>query len=266
MLPFDNRSRRSSPMPNVPPNPNVLPASIQQDLSKLLRQHDPSAQILLDFIPHVKVYRYNTIDLKWEANSFIEGTFFAYSKQNGENSMINAFIVISSHQHWIQTIDENLSFQVKQFRLFVQTIFNGLPEVFCLHFNQTHEPNRVEAFIQNSLTNRKSSIVRQATPVMFNQQKFSAPVVASPSPILSMNSNLNTMDSTISLKQMLKMPEPEPVSLLPPSAFAQAVAPPGFSTINRENIRQTLLYLVQNDDQFFDTIYQTYLHHRSIFR
>ena len=221
-----SHSPSSSPMP---PNPNVLPPAVQQELSKLLLRHDPSARRLLEFVPHVKVFRYNTTDLNWETTPLIEGTLFAYARESSE-----AIIVINQANRWIQPIDRNLSIQVEQLRLFCQTNFHGQAQVFCLQFVQTHEPIRIQTFVRRSLE-----------------------VVASPSPILA-------TDPSISLKQMLKIAEPDPVPLLPPSAFVQA-SPPGFPAFDpRQHLRQTLLHLVEHDDQFFDTIYQTFLFRRPL--
>ena len=221
----------SSPMP---PNPNVLPPTVQQELSKLLLQHDPSARRLMEFVPRVKVFRYNTADLNWETTPLIEGTLFAYAKESSE-----AIIVIDHANRWVQPIDRTLSTHVEQLRLFCQTNAHGQAQVFCLQFLQTHEPIRVQTFVQRALENES------------NRQ--------SPSPILS-------MDPSSSLKQMLKVAEPDPVPLLPPSAFVQP-SPPGFPPFDqRDHLRQTLLHLVEHDDQFFDTIYQTYLFHRPMHR
>lgn len=268
-------------MPNVLPNPNRLPQSIQQDLSKILYQHDPSGQMLLDFFPYAKVFRYNTNDLIWEANPLIEGSCLAYTRQNEDNSLTDAFMVIQAAQHWIQIINATVSTQVEQSRLFYQTSFHGQAHIFMIQFHHAHEAMRVQQLIQHSVTKSRSEPMNMQqhqhqqrkipTPVMKTYHNIhlpvGMPVASSPSPILSMNSNVHATDPTISLKQILKInePEPESVPLLPPSAFVQPPPPPpppGFPSIDREHVRRTLVHLIQTDDQFFDTIYQTYLYHQ----
>ena len=101
----------------------------------------------------------------------------------------------------------------------------------------------------------------------------------------SQQTSNSTEDQTLSLKRLLNIPsqhnsdtgsdvssQQTPINLIPPSAF-ESISPSLIGaecykqylspTINREQFRNVLLHLVQNNDQFYDMIHQTCITHPS---
>jgi hypothetical protein len=129
-------------------------SQIHIELGKILRQHDPNAIRLYDFINHVKVFHYNSNEFRWENNSYIEGNLFAYEKQqirNNQRYPSFAFAVINGEQHFIQEITLDMTEHADKLRLFYQIMRNEKYEVFSLHFLNENECQRLHAFINRSI-------------------------------------------------------------------------------------------------------------------
>jgi hypothetical protein len=274
----------SSSTINANPNSNSSLSQIQIELGKILRQHDPNAIRLYDFLNHVKVFHYNSNEFRWENNSYIEGNLFAYEKQqmiNNKKYSFFAFAVINREQHLIQDITSNMSEHADQQRLFYEIIRDNKCEVFCLHFSNVNECQRLHAFINRSIPIKEQQqsraiVTGEVRPAQTNEQKLSVNVdqqshltIQQSIPVI--NGNSNTEDPTSSLKRLLNIPNPiglnnhpqqQSITLLPPSAF-HTISHERDTHPNREYIRNVLLDLIQNNDHFLDIIHQACYTYRS---
>jgi hypothetical protein len=296
----------NSPTPsntNTNSTPSVSQTHVQ--LGKILRQHDPNATRLCDFINHVKVFPYNSTELRWENNSYIEGSLFAYQRQQDQAYPSYAFAIINGKQHFLQQVTLNMTQQTDGIRLFYEIVGNEKHDIFCLHFLNENECLRINAFINHSIQKMKAQQTRitttgepqptqtngETTPVNVYRQQ--TPVLASSRPTstpITMSNN-NTQDPTLSLKRLLNIPNPNgldnetvlpqqqnPIKLIPPSAFEiKPSTPPSpigaersknrlsqvNPLLNREQFRNVLLDLVQNNDHFLDIIHQACVTHSS---
>jgi len=172
------------------------PSQVHIQLGKILRQHDPNARRLFDFINHVKVFLYNSNELRWENNSCIEGNLFAYEKQqiiNNRTYPSFAFAVINGEHHVIQEITLNMREHADKQRLFYEIMRNDKPEVFCLHFLNENECQRLHAFIHRSIQlirsvkeqqqQSRATVTGELQFAQTNEQKVSANVYRQQTPI-----------------------------------------------------------------------------------
>jgi hypothetical protein len=139
---------------NTNSNFTSTPSQIHIELGKILRQHDPNAIRLYGFINHVKVFLYNSNELRWENNSYIEGNLFAYEKQqiiNNQTYPSYAFAVINGEQNFIQEITLDMSEHADKLCLFYEVVRNNKCEVSCLHFLNVNECLRLHAFINRAI-------------------------------------------------------------------------------------------------------------------
>ena len=166
-------------MTNTPiPNSNSSLLYIQVELGKILRQHDPNAIRLYDFLNHVKVFQYNTNENQWKKDPQIEGNLFAYEKQqmmNNQRSSLFALAVINREEHFIEEIPMNITVQTDKQRLFYEIVKNNKPEVYALHFLNEHECQRIYTFINRSMEHGKEQ-QSHPTPTPNNIQRQQTPV------------------------------------------------------------------------------------------
>ena len=230
----------------------------QSELGKILLHHDPSAIRLYDFLNQVRVFRYNSTKLRWENRPYLEGNLFAYQKHqtvNHQKYSSFAFAVINPGKHFIQDICSNMSKQVNDSRLFYEITKDNKCEVFCLHFLNENDCQRLHTFIEQS-------IQPQSRATITSEQQSHLTVQQS-TPMINVNSN--TQDPTSSLKRLLNipndmdnafdLPQQQSLNLLPPSAF-QSLSHERDIQHTREHIRHALFDLIQNNDQFLDIIVQ----------
>lgn len=274
-------------MSNTPvPTSTSSLSYIQVELGKILRQHDPNAVRLYDFLQHVRVFQYNTNEYQWKKDPQIEGNLFVYEKQqmmNNQRSTIFALAVINREDHFIEEIPGNITVKTDKQRLFYEITKNNKPEVYALHFLNEHECQRIYTFINRVIEHEQSppvnNIPRQQTPVHvsdFHHQNN--PVEISqvrniPTPTHSINNvNSNPEDPSSSLKRLLNIPKGNPlvaaeeqqqsIALLPPSAF-QSLSISSDTQLHREHIRRTFLHLIQHNDQVMQIIQHACSTHQS---
>jgi hypothetical protein len=185
----------SSPTNSNNTNFTSSASQIHIQFGKILRQHDPNAKRLYDFINHVKVFRYNSNELRWENNSCIEGNLFAYEKQqiiNNQTYPSFAFAVINGEHHLIQEITLDMPEQADKLRLFYEIMRNDKREVFCLHFLNENECQRLHAFINRSIQltrhvkeqqQSRATVTGELQLAQTNEQKVSANVYRQQTPI-----------------------------------------------------------------------------------
>ena len=254
-------------------NPRVISAlsQTQIELGKMLHQHDPSAIRLYDFLHHVKVFLYNSNAFRWENYPYIEGHLFVYVKQqiiHNQRSSVLAFAVINREQHFIQEITPEISAQAENIRLFYEIRRNNKYEVFCLHFTNENDCQRIQAFLNRSIRQfkerqpsrptitgefqlaqpyeqeRSDNISRQ-TNVRLSKSFVSFDMIFlqtrnTPTPnhstveqLLSViNANSNSEDPTSSLKRLLNIPSPNNESILPSQQSINLLPPSAFHSIS----------------------------------
>jgi hypothetical protein len=273
--PVLNPNSSTSTNANTNSNPSVSQIHIQ--LSKILRQHDPNAIRLYDFINHVKVFLYNTTTFQWENNSYIEGNLFAYGRQeilNNQAYPSYAFAIINEKQNFIQKITLDMTHHADKLRLFYEVVKNDKkPEVICIHFLNENECLRLNAFIRNTKEQQirinatgalqQTKTNEQTTPVnVYRQQPPTLKSSRPPSTPVT-NSN-NTEDPTLSLKRLLNIPnqngldnesvmtqQQNSINLLPPSAFeSQPATPPSPIGAERSKNRLSQSYATLNREHF----------------
>jgi hypothetical protein len=166
----------SSPI-NANPNFTSSPSQLHFELGQILRQHDPNATRLYDFLNHVQVFFYNSTEFYWENNPRIKGNLFAYEKQKIINNQLYqsfAFAVINDEQqHFIQEITLDMSEYADKQRLFYELIRNEKHEVFSLHFLHENECQRLHAFINRSIQLRQN--VKQSVTTVTNERQLAPP-------------------------------------------------------------------------------------------
>ncbi len=199
---------------------------------------------------HVRVFRYNSTKLRWENRPYLEGNLFAYKKQqviSHQRYSSFAFAVINQGKHFIQDITSNISKHANDSRLFYEIMKDNKCEVFCLHFLNENDCQRLHTFIEQS--------IQQQSRATITSEQQSHLTVQQSSPMINVNSN--TEDPTSSLKRLLNIPNgmDNTLNLLPPSAF-QSISHERDTQHNREHLRDILLNLVQNNDQFLNIIDQ----------
>ena len=179
---------KAVPPPMFTPNRSAPhPALIE--MSSNLRKHDPDASRLHDCIFQVKIFAYNSTDLRWENAANIEGNLCAYERQQNVNGVMYpsfAFAVLSGEKSLIQSITTDMVHHADKLRLFYEVAKNGRREVFCIHFLTEAEGLRLHTFLSRSvLTLQKLAEqqrpavpeVQQWMPNPMNGQMAPAPVI-----------------------------------------------------------------------------------------
>ena len=226
--------------PILNPNVSSSPSQLQIELSKILQKHDPDAVRLYEFLNHVKVFHYNSTELRWENNPFIQGNLFGYKKQQVINNQIHssfAFAVINGEHHYIQEVSLDIIESANKLFVFYEIGKNDQRHVFSIHHTNENECQRLHVFINRAMES-----------VRYIQQQI--PVI---------NNNSNSEDPTSSLKRLLNIShDNQSINLIPPSAFETPSSPPMNTEPNpyRDYFRQIFLHLIQTNDQFFDKIHQ----------
>ena len=162
------------------------------EMSAILRKHDPEATRLYDCIGQVKVFAYNSNELRWENSPNIEGTLCAYERQQIMNNKIcpaYAFAIIHGDKCLIQPITSDMAQHADKLRLFYEVARQGRREVYCAHFITEPECLRLHTYL-----NRCIQIVRALVEQQQQQQQQLArpvvpPVPADPQPWLQAQSN-----------------------------------------------------------------------------
>ena len=169
------------PTPNTQPSvaaaapmTNPINRTSQQalvEIGMMIRKHDREASRLFDCIGQVKVFSYNSVDLRWENFPNIEGSLCAYEKQqvvNGKVSPGYAFAIINGDKSLIQPITSDMVQHADKLRLFYEVARNGRREVYCLHFLTEDECLRLHRFLNQCiqvLRNHQEQAARAAPPV-----------------------------------------------------------------------------------------------------
>ncbi|CAF3240078.1 unnamed protein product [Rotaria socialis] len=268
-----------------------LSSQIRLELSKILLQHDPNAIRLYDFINHVKISYYNANECRWENHLSMEGNLFIYEKKfviDNQAYSSYAFAIINGKQQFIQQINLKMSQYADKQSLFYEVVINNKCEVYCLHFVNENECQRLNTFISQAIESmrnieqQRSQVVatngissaeakRQHALTNISSQQTSTEVRSSRQTLTPIvNSNSSSQDQTSSLKRLLNIQhqndseEKNPINLLPPSSFqlkSSADTPNHLMPLNRSQFRDVLLDLVQNNDHFLDIIHQAVLNY-----
>ncbi|CAF3792489.1 unnamed protein product [Adineta steineri] len=141
---------QSSPSTMSNNNANRMSQQALMEIGTMIRKHDPEATRLYDCIGQVKVFSYNSVDLRWENSPNIEGNLCAYERQQIINNKIcpsYAFAIINGDKSFIQPITSDMVQHADKLRLFFEVARNGRREVFCLHFLTEAECLRLHAFL-----------------------------------------------------------------------------------------------------------------------
>jgi hypothetical protein len=144
------------------------------EMSTMIRKHDSDASRLYDCIGQVKVFAYNSIDLRWENSPNIEGNLCAYERQTIINNKISpgyAFAIINGDKSLIQPITSDMVQHADKLRLFYEIARNGRREVFCLHFLTEPECLRLHAFFNRSIQVLRNLAEQQQPPPPPPQQQ-----------------------------------------------------------------------------------------------
>ncbi|CAF0858819.1 unnamed protein product [Adineta ricciae] len=221
-------------------NDNSIPTSTlsqyQVELGKVLCKHDPTAIRMYDFINYVRVFRYNTHELRWENHSVIEGNLFLYKRKqliNNQMYQVFAFAIIQGDRDLIQPISLDMTEQADKQCIFYEVKKHDESLVFSLHFSSESECLRMHKFIQkllqsmkeqqNHLTNpgelqqipvKGQSIARNEDPsqLIINRPSSVVPQVGSSRQAAMHISGrqstplTNSNDPTSSLKRLLNIP------------------------------------------------------------
>lgn len=158
----------AAPMTNLANRPSQ---QALVEIGMMIRKHDREASRLFDCIGQVKVFAYNSVDLRWENLPNIEGSLCAYEKQQVVNSKVTpgyAFAIINGDKSLIQPITSDMVQHADKLRLFYEVARNGRREVFCLHFLTEDECLRLHRFLNQCiqvLRNVQEQAARAATVV-----------------------------------------------------------------------------------------------------
>ncbi|CAF4332790.1 unnamed protein product [Rotaria socialis] len=199
-----------------------------------------------------------------------------------------AFAIINGKQQFIQQINLKMSQYADKQSLFYEVVINNKCEVYCLHFVNENECQRLNTFISQAIESmrnieqQRSQVVatngissaeakRQHALTNISSQQTSTEVRSSRQTLTPIvNSNSSSQDQTSSLKRLLNIQhqndseEKNPINLLPPSSFqlkSSADTPNHLMPLNRSQFRDVLLDLVQNNDHFLDIIHQAVLNY-----
>jgi hypothetical protein len=220
-------------------------SQIHIKLGNILRKHDSNAIRLYDFINHVKVFLYNSNTLCWENNPLIEGSLFAYERQQTINNQIypsHAFAIINRERNLLQQITSDMSEQADKLRLFYEIRRNNKPEVFCLYFSNETECLRVHGFINQYIQSIRNVTAQQQVTISAPQSGSSRiDTNQTSTPPAQIETGNSSEDPTLSLKRLLNIRDQngldnEPivaqqknsVNLIPPSAFVPKTTVPSW--------------------------------------
>jgi hypothetical protein len=152
------------------------------DMGTMIRKYDPEASRLYDCIGQVKVFSYNSTELRWENSPNIDGTLCAYERQQIINNKIcpsYAFAIISGDKSLIQPITSDMAQHADKLRLFYEVARNGRREVFCLHFLAEPECLRLHTFLNRCIQALRTLVEQQQQ----QQQQQQARTIPAPVPV-----------------------------------------------------------------------------------
>jgi hypothetical protein len=161
---------QSSPSSTTMNNANRMPSQALIEMGIMIRKHDPEATRLYDCIGQVKVFAYNSTELRWENSPNIEGNLCAYERQQIINNKICpgfAFAIVHGDKSLIQPVTSDMAQHADKLRLFYEVARNGRREVFCLHFLTDAECLRLHTFlnrcihVQRNLTEQQARSIQQ---------------------------------------------------------------------------------------------------------
>jgi hypothetical protein len=194
-------------------NPNRTSQQALIEMSTMIRKHDSDASRLYDCIGQVKVFAYNSIDLRWENSPNIEGNLCAYERQtiiNNKTCPGYAFAIINGDKSLIQPITLDMVQHADKLRLFYEIARNGRREVFCLHFLTEPECLRLHTFFNRCiqfLRNLAEQQQQQPPPPPPPQQQVRP--IQPPVPIDSQTQLNGQMTSTMPVQQILPRVYPQ---------------------------------------------------------
>ena len=189
-------------------SPNRTPQQATIEMGLMIRKYDPEATRLYDSIGQVKVFAYNSTELRWENAPNIEGTLCAYERQQMINNKLSpsyAFAILSGDKSLIQPITSDMAQHADKLRLFYEVARNGRREVFCLHFQTEAECLRLHTFLTRCI---------QALRTLAEQQARTIP--PPPPPPVSIDSQTAQMNGQVVTPTM-------PVQQTPPMIYRQSV-------------------------------------------
>ena len=158
----------TQPLATAMNNTNRMPSQALVEMGMLIRKHDPEATRLYDSIGQVKVFAYNSNELRWENSPNIEGNLCAYERQQIINNKIcpaYAFAIINGDKCLIQPVTPDMAQHADKLRLFYEVARNGRREVFCLHFLTDAECLRLHTFLNRCIQILRNLVEQQARPV-----------------------------------------------------------------------------------------------------
>lgn len=135
-------------------NTHRMPSQAFVEMGMMIRKHDPDATRLYDCIGQVKIFAYNSNELRWENAPNIEGSLCAYERQQIINNKIcpsYAFAVIHGDRSLIQLVTSDMAQQADKLRLFYEVARNNRREVFCIHFLTDAECLRLHTFLNRAI-------------------------------------------------------------------------------------------------------------------
>ena len=150
-------------------NSQRTPSQALVEMGMMIRKHDPDATRLYDCIGQVKVFAYNSNELRWENAPNIDGNLCAYERQQFINNKMcpsYAFAIIHGERSLIQPVTADMVQHADKLRLFYEVARNGRREVFCLHFLTEPECLRLHNFL-----NRSSQTLRTLAEQQQQQQQ-----------------------------------------------------------------------------------------------
>lgn len=147
----------NSMIPNATTHNRALGATANPVLIEIitaLRRLDPEATNLHDCISQVKLFAYNSAELRWENTANIEGNLCAYERKHVINNTVHpsfAFMIIHGDQNFVQPISMDMAHHGENLRLFYEVTRNNRREVFCIHFSAEEQCLRLKTFITNCI-------------------------------------------------------------------------------------------------------------------
>lgn len=149
-------------------NTQRMPPQALVEMGMMIRKHDPDATRLYDCIGQVKVFAYNSNELRWENAPNIEGSLCAYERQQIINNKIcpaYAFAIIHGDRSLIQPVTSDMVQHADKLRLFYEVARNGRREVFCLHFLTEPECLRLHNFLNRTIQALRNLAEQQARSI-----------------------------------------------------------------------------------------------------
>ena len=159
---------QTSPSSSTMNNANRMPSQALIEMGTMIRKHDPDATRLYDCIGQVKVFAYNSTELRWENSPNIEGNLCAYERQQIINNKIcptYAFAIINGDKSFIQPVTSDMAQHADKLRLFYEVARNGRREVFCLHFLTDAECLRLHTFLNRCIQTLRTLAEQQARTI-----------------------------------------------------------------------------------------------------